>query len=203
MTNLTSIFSISSNHNEFPEIYIYLDSRIKSCSPGSSKSNVTVREYPKQQLQRKKLPIEVEFYDEHGSPVTYRIQHDDNLNGTCNDFYPIQCQQGNDKKVSRLHKDGENFTLSSLSNELPTTTIQSATDCFRLGRTINSFPRQCLPSTLHFSSVEDSEPTYSSINSLSTNESIDVLDELPDDVHAITDDNEYNLIYEIHLNADN
>ena len=52
-------------------------------------------------------------------------------------------------------------------------------------------------------SVEDSEPTYSSINSLNTNEDDDVLDELPDDGDAITDDDEDNLINEINLNADN
>ena len=101
--------------------------------------NVTVEAHQKHQLQHKKIPRDIEFYDEHGSPVTYRIQHDDNPNGTCNDFYPIQCQQGNDNKVLRLHNGGENFTLNSLSNEFPTATIQSATDCFRLGRTLNQF----------------------------------------------------------------
>ena len=85
--------------------------------------NVTVEEYQKHQLQHKKIPRDIEFYDEHGSPVTYRIQHDDNPNDTCNDFYPIHCQQGNDNKVLRLHIDGEKFTLKSLSNEFPTTTI--------------------------------------------------------------------------------
>ena len=48
--------------------------------------NMTVEEYQKHQLQHKKIPRDIEFFDEHGSPVTYRIQHDDNLNDTCNDF---------------------------------------------------------------------------------------------------------------------
>ena len=109
--------------------------------------NVTVEEYQKHQLQHKKIPRVMEFYDEHGSPVTYRIQHDDNPNYTCNNFYPIHCQQGNDNKVLRLHNDGEKFTINGLSTEFPTTTIQFATDCFRLGRTINQFRRLCLPST--------------------------------------------------------
>ena len=98
----------------------------------------------KYQLQHKKIPRDIEFYDEHGSPVTYRIQHDDNPNDTCNDLYAILCQQGADNKVLRLHKDGESFTLNSLKNEFPTTTIQSATHCFRLGRAINQFRRLCL-----------------------------------------------------------
>ena len=38
--------------------------------------NVTVEEYQKPQLQHKKIPRDIEFYDEHASPVTYRIQHD-------------------------------------------------------------------------------------------------------------------------------
>ena len=38
------------------------------------------------------------------------------------------------------------------------------------------------------SSVEDSEPTYSSVNSLITSEDNAALDELPGDANAITDD---------------
>ena len=165
--------------------------------------NVTVEEYQKHQLQYKKTPRDILFYDEHGSPVTYRIQHDDNPYGTCNDFYPIHCQQGNDNKVLQLHNDGENFTLNSHSNEFPTTTIQSATDCFRLGKTINQFRRLCLPSLQSLRSVENSEPTNSSINSLNTDEADDARDELPDDVDAITDDDEDDLLCEINTHADN
>ena len=148
------------------------------------------------------IPRDIEFYDEHGSPVTYRIQHDDNPNDTCNNFYPIHCQQGNDNKVLRLHKVGEKFTLNSLSNEFPTATIQSPTDCFRLGRTINQFRRLCLPSTQSLSSVEDSESTYSSINSLNTNEDDNAFDETYDNEDdAATDDDEDNLICEINTHA--
>ena len=139
-------------------------------------------------LQHKKVPTDTEFYIEHGSPVTYRIQHDDNPNDTCNDFYPIHCQEGNDRKVLRFHNDVENFTLNSLSNEFPTTTFQSAIDCLRLGRTINQLRCLCLPSTLSLSSVEDSEPTYISINSLSTNEDDDVRAEPSDDTASIIND---------------
>ena len=52
------------------------------------------------------------------------------------------------------------------------------------------------------SSVEDSETTYSSINSLNTNEDNDVLEELPDDVDAITADDEDNIICEINTHVD-
>ena len=75
--------------------------------PDILSQNVTVADYQKNQLQHKKIPREIEFYDEHGSPVTYRIQHDDDLNEMRNDFYPIGCQQGNDNKVLRLHNDCE------------------------------------------------------------------------------------------------
>ena len=164
---------------------------------------VTVEEYQKHQLQHKNIPGDIEFYDEQGCPITYRIQHDNNPNDTCNDFYPIHCQQGSDTKDLRLHNDGENVTLNSLSNEFPTTTIQSATDCFRLGKTINQFRRLCLPSMQSLSSVEDSEPTYSSINSLSTNEGDDTIVELHDDGDdSITDVDEDNLICEINTHAD-
>ena len=171
-------------------------------SPDILSQNVTVEEYQKPQLQHKKIPRGIEFYGEHGSPVTYQIQHDDNPNDTCNDFNPINCQQGINKKVLRLNIDGENFTLNSLSNEFPTTTIQSATDCFRLGRTINQFQRLCLPSMQPLSSVEDSEPTYSSINSLNTNGDDNAFDETHDDEDdATTDGHEDNLICEIDTHA--
>ena len=119
--------------------------------------NVCVEENQKYQLHYKKIPRDIDFYDERGSPVTNRIQYDDTPNDTCNDFYSIHCQQGNDNKVLRLHNDGENFTLNSLSNEFTSTQIQSATDCFRLRRTINQFRRLCLPSTQSLSSKESCE----------------------------------------------
>ena len=166
--------------------------------------NKTVGEYQKHQLEHKKIPRDIEIYEEHGSPVTYRNQHDDNPNDNCNDFCPIHCQQGNDNKVLRLHNDGgENFTLSSLSNEFPTTTIQSATDCFRLGKPINLFRQFHLPPMQSFSSVEDSDPTYSSINPLNTDEDDDSLDDLTDDVDAIAEDDEDDLMCEMNTHADN
>ena len=171
--------------------------------PDILSQNVTVEEYQKHHLQHKKIPRDIEFYDKHGSPVTYRIQHDDSPNDTCNDFYPIHCQQRNDNKVLRLHNDGENFTLNNLSNEFPTARIQTATDCFRLGRTINPLRLLCLPSTQSLSSVEDAEPTYSSINSLNTNENDNGFDETYDNEDkAATDDDEDNLKCEVNTHAD-
>ena len=171
--------------------------------PDILSQNVTVEEFRKHQFQHKKIPRDKEFFDEHGSPVTYRIQHDDNPNDTCNDFYPIHFQQGNDNKVLRLHNDGENFTLNSLGNEFPIATIHFAIDCSRLGRTINQFRRLCLPSTQSLSSVEDSEPTYSSINSLNTNEDDNAFDETYDNEDdAATNDDEDNLICDINTHAD-
>ena len=102
-----------------------------------------------------------------------------------------------------MHNDGENFTLNSLSNESPSTTIQSATDFFRLGKTINQFGRLCLPSTQSLSSTEGSDPTYSSIDSLNTNEDDDALAEPnDDDDNPIIDDDEDNFICEINTHAD-
>ena len=49
---------------------------------------------------------------------------------------------------------------------------------------------------MSLSSVEDSEPTYSSINLLKTNEDSDALEELPYGADLITDDDEHNLICE-------
>ena len=170
--------------------------------PDMLSRNVTVEEYQKLQLQHRKTPRDIKFYGEHGSSVTYLIQHDDNPNDTCNNLYPIHFQQGNNNKVLRLHNDGKNFTLNSLSNNFPTTMIQSATDYLRLGRTINQFRGFCLPSTQSLGSVEESEPTHSSMKSQNANEDDDALDELPDDGDAITNDDEDNLIGEMNTHAD-
>ena len=102
-----------------------------------------------------------------------------------------------------MHNVGKNFTLNSLSNEFPSTTIQSATDCFRLGRTINQFRRLCLPSTQCLNSVEASEPTYSSINSLNTSEDDNAFDETYDNEgDAAAVDDEDNLICEKNTHAE-
>ena len=102
-----------------------------------------------------------------------------------------------------MHNDGENFTLNSLSNEFPSTTIQSATDCFRLGKTITQFRRLCLPSTQSLSSAEGSDSTYSSIDSLNTNKDDDALAESHDaDDNPIINDDEDNFICEINTHAD-
>ena len=82
--------------------------------------NVTLEGYQKHQLQHKKIPRDIEFFDENGNPVLYKIQHEDNPHDTCNVFYPIHRQQGNDEKILRLQNDGESYTLNSISNEFPT-----------------------------------------------------------------------------------
>ena len=109
--------------------------------------NVAVEDYQGHQLKHRKSPGDVEFYDEHGSSLVHPIQHDDSPKDNCNDFYLIHCQQGNDRKVLRLHSDGGNFTKNSLSNEFLTNAKKSATDFFRKGRTINHFLHYCLPLT--------------------------------------------------------
>ena len=101
-----------------------------------------------------------------------------------------------------MHNYGEKFTLISLGNEFPTTIIQPATDCFRLGRTIKHIRRLCLHSTESLNSVEDSEPLYSSTNSLNTNEDDNAFDETQvDKDDATTDYDDDNLICEINTHA--
>ena len=126
---------------------------------------MTIDEYQHHQLQHKKLPRDIQFFDEHGQQITYKNNHDDTSAETCNDFYPNPCQQGKDQKILRLHNDGETFSLNSISTELATSTAHLAVDCFRMGRTINQFRRLCRPgSPVSLSSSESSTGTYSSIS---------------------------------------
>ena len=138
-TFIASVPQVPSNHNKIPKSQVYLDSRIKSFFPDTLGRKITVEEYQKRQLQHNRTSEEIEFYDQHGSPVTYRNQHDDNPSDNCNEFYPSCCPQKNDNEVPPLHKDGVNLRLNCLSNDSTPTTIQSATECFELGRTVNQF----------------------------------------------------------------
>ena len=97
------------------------------------------------QLRHKRIPRDIELFDEHGTRFTYQIQQEDNPNDTCNDFYPIKCKHGNEEKILRLQNDGEDFTVSSMLDEFPITSIQQASDCFRMGSVINQFRRICGP----------------------------------------------------------
>ena len=119
------------------------------------------------QMRQNRIPRDIEFFDEHGTPVTYQFQHGDNPNDTCNDFYPIKYKRGNEEKILRLQNMVEDFTISSRLDEFPITSIQQASDCFQMGRFINQFRRTCGPETQSSASVNTSTTEYSSINSLS------------------------------------
>ena len=153
--------------------------------------NVTVEEDQMHQLRHKRIPRDIEFFDENGTPVTYQIQHEDNPNDTCSDFYPIKYKRGNEGKILRLQNDGEDFTVSSMLDEFPIISVQQASDCFRMGRFINQFRRICGPETQSNASVNTSNTEYSSINSLSPFE--DVATDLTgpdDDSHHLSTDSE-------------
>ena len=100
---------------------------------------MTIDEYQHHQLQHRKLPRDLQFFDEQVQQITYKINHDDTSAELCNDFYAIHCQQGKEQKIFRLHNDGENFSLNSFSTDFATFSVQLAADCFRMGRTINQF----------------------------------------------------------------
>ena len=130
---------------------------------------MTIDEYQHHQLQHKKLPRDIQFFDEHGQQITYKISHDDTSAETCNNLYPIHCQQGKDQKILRLHNDGKNFSLNSISINFANSSVQLAADCFRMGRTINQFRRLCQSgSPVSSSPSESSSGTYSSISVIET-----------------------------------
>ena len=87
----------------------------KLAFPDILSRNITIEEYQKHQLQHKRIPRDIEFYDEHGTPVTYQIQHEDNPNDTCKNFYPIKYKRGNEEQTLRLQNDGKDFTVSSIN----------------------------------------------------------------------------------------
>ena len=156
------------------------------------------------QLRHKSIPRDIEFFDEHGTPVTYQIQHEDKPNDTCNDFYPIKYNHGNGEKILRLQNDGEDFNVSSMLDEIPIIAVQQASDCFRMGKFINQFRRICGPETQSNASVNTSNTEYSSINSCSPSED-DIIDSTSpgnDSYHPGTDSDDDNIVYNISIQAD-
>ena len=75
-------------------------------------------------------------------------------------------KRGNEEKIVRLQNGGEDFTVSGILDEFPITSIQQASDCFRMGRSINQFGRLCGPETQSSVTANASSTDYSSIISL-------------------------------------
>ena len=121
-------------------------------------------------MQHKRVPRNIEFFDEHGTPISYQIQHEVNSNITYNYFYPIKYKRGRYEKTLRLKNDGADFTFKSVLDEFPINSAQQASDCFRMGRFINQFRRICGPETPTSASANASNTDYSSINSLGSAE---------------------------------
>ena len=166
--------------------------------------NITIEEYQTHQLRHKLILRDIEFYDEHGTPVTYQIQHEDNPNDICNDLYPIKYKRGNKEKILRLQSDDKDFTVSSMLYKFPITSIQQASDCFRVGRFINQFRRIRGPETQSNASVSTSNTENSSINSLSPSEDDEADSTSPgdDSNHVSTDSEDDNIVCNISIQAD-
>ena len=126
---------------------------------------MTIDKYQHPQLQHKNPPRHIECFDEQGQQTTYKINQEDTAADTCNDFYPIHCQQGKDQKILRFIIDGEKFSFNSISTDLATSSVQLAADCFRMGKTINKFRRLCRPqSPVSLSPLKvPIEPTFLSV----------------------------------------
>ena len=156
------------------------------------------------QLRHKCIPRDIEFFDEHGTPVSYQIQHEDNPNDTCSDFYPIRYKRGNEEKLLTLQNDGEEFTVSSMPDEIPIISAQQASDCSRMGKFINQFRRICGPETQSNASVNSSNAEYSSIDcrSPSEDDTADSTSPGNDPHHLGTDSEDDNIVCDISIQAD-
>ena len=155
------------------------------------------------QLRHKRISRDIEFFDEHGTPITYQIQHEDNPNDTCNDFSPIKYKRGNEEKILRLQNDGKDFTVSSMLDKFPIISVQQALNCFRMGKFINQFRRICRPETHSNASVNTSNAEYSSINSLSPSEDDEVDLISPGDTdHVSTDFEDDNIVCDNSIQVD-
>ena len=189
---------------KFQNLRIIWTPGLNSTFPDTLSRNVTIEEYQMHQLRHRHIPRDIEFFDEHGTPVTYQIQHEDNPNDTCNDFYPKKYKCGNEEKILRLQNDGEDFTVSSILDELPITSIRHASDCFRMGRFFNQFRQICGPEAQSKLSINTSDTDYSSIDSLSSpaDDTADPINHCEDSHHISTDSKHDNIVCYISIQAD-
>ena len=166
--------------------------------------NIPIEEYHKHQLQHKRILRDFEFFDKKGTLVSYQIQHEGNPNDTCNDFYPIKYTRSIEEKGLRLQNDGGDFALSSVLDEFLITSIQQASDCFRMVRFVNQFRRICGPETQFGVSANASNADYSSINYLRSAEDYEANQDNHYDIsqHIDTDCEDDKIVCDISVQAD-
>ena len=203
-TTISSLFPISGDYYEVPELEDHLDARFELGLSRYPQQKCHVEECHMHQLRHKRIMRAIEILDEHGTLVTYQIQHEDNPNDTCNDFYPIKYKRGNEEKILRLQNDGEDFTVSSMPDDFPIIAVQRASDCFRMGNFINQFRRICGPETQSNASVITSNTEYSLINSFSPSDDDTVNSTSPggDSYHLGTGSDDDKIVYNISIQAD-
>ena len=83
---------------KFQNLKIMLTSGSNVAFPDILSRNVTVEEYKMHQLRHKRIPRDIEFFDDKGTPVSYQNQHEDSPNDTWNYFYPIRYKRGDEEK---------------------------------------------------------------------------------------------------------
>ena len=126
--------------------------------------NVTLSDINKLQLQHKEITKEISFYYEKGDQMHYTINHEDSQDISCNDFFPIICQHGNDRQILHLKNDGdEQYIEDYFEDNEVLATMQDMTDCFKLGKTINQYKQLCSDVCSYFTNYTIEEETNSEI----------------------------------------
>ena len=126
---------------------------------------VTIDENQQHQLEHQKRPRNIQFFNERGKQVTYKVNEEHSAAKTCNDFYPIQCHQGKDQKMLRLEIEAENFSINSISTGFTTQSVQPGVDPFLMEKLKNQFRHLCRsPFLVSLSPSESSIGNYSPIS---------------------------------------
>ena len=126
--------------------------------------NITLFDITELQLQHKEIPKEISFYDEKVDQMGYTIKNEDSQDISCNDFFPIICQHGNDRQSPHLKNDGdEQYIEDYIEDNEVLATMQDMTNCFKLEKTINQYKRLCSDVCAYFTNYPIEEDTYSEI----------------------------------------
>ena len=151
--------------SKFPNLKLIWTPGCNVAFPDILRGNVPIEKHQKHQLSHKILLNDTHFFDEHGTRVHYKTNHEENEETTKNDFYSILYEKGNERKILHLQNDGNTSTVNNLHEDPEITNIESAQDCFEAGKEIEKYEELRIRSGTQDSTSDISQNSYNSLNS--------------------------------------
>ena len=88
--------------SKFPNLKLIWTPGCNVAFPDILRGNVPIEKHQKHQLSHKILLNDTHFFDEHGTRVHYKTNHEENEETTKNDFYSILYEKGNEREIKMM-----------------------------------------------------------------------------------------------------